>query len=270
MSDDIRAEIEQLQSQIARRQAEASKLEAEVSKLERELVEFDARYEKLVAPVQALLDAVKAAIEEIEQQRHAAMYADANPQESWTQPGEYVSVEEQYERVWGKNAHNQPPIQQPSAEPKPLASTVDGDPETRLKRLFRALARRYHPDFGVDALDRDYRTRLMAMINEAYAERDIVTLQTLMDQADGVSADVPLAVLHLRDLKQSLESLERRIDALAAERTSLLRSDVMSLKVEHKMAALKGRDLLREMAEQLDQEYWTQVARLDQLRRQNG
>jgi hypothetical protein len=36
------------------------------------------------------------------------------------------------------------------------------------------------------------------------------------------------------------------------------------------MAALKGRDLLREMADQLDQEYWTQVARLDQLRRQNG
>ena len=268
MSQDIRAEIQQLQSQIARRQVEASKLEAEVSKIERELIEFDARYEKLIAPARALLDAVQAAIEEIEQQRHAALYADVNPLESWTQPDEYESVEKQYERVWGKGAHT--PTEQLSAEPKPRQSNVDGDPETRLKRLFRALARRYHPDFAVDAIDRDYRTRLMAMINEAYAERDVNTLQTLMDQAEGVSADVPLAVLHLRDLKQSLEALERRIDALAAERTSLLRSDVMSLKVEQKMAALKGRDLLGEMAEQLDQEYWTQVARLDQLRRQNG
>lgn len=268
MSEDIQAEIERLQAQVARRQAEASKLEAEIGAMERELVEFNSRYERLIAPARALLDAVQAAIEEIEHQRHAALYADARPLESWTQPGDYVPVEEQYERVWGKGA--QTPLEQPSAEPRPRDSNLDGDPETRLKHLFRALARRYHPDFAVDAADRDYRTRLMAMINEAYAERDVATLQTLMDQPAGVSADVPLAVLRLRDLKQSLDALERRVSSLTADRTALLHSDVMRLKVEQKLAAAQGRDLLGEIADQLEQEYWNQVARLDELRRQDG
>jgi septal ring factor EnvC (AmiA/AmiB activator) len=266
LAEDIQAEIERLTAEVARRQADAAKLEAEVAGLERELADFTTRYERIVRPVEAMLDAVKAAIEELEHQRFADTYADARPLESWTQADEYVSVEEQYRRVWGAP----PPADHPSAEPKPRQSDVGGDLETRLKRLFRALARRYHPDLATDEADRAYRTALMTMINEAYTARDVETLQTLMDQGERVSADQPLAVLRLRTLKQSMAALERRIDALAAERAALLHSDVMSLKVEDKMAAFKGRNLLREMAEELETEYWAQVARLDALRSNDG
>ena len=263
MADDLQIEIERLGAEVARKQAEAAKLEAEVAGLERELADFNARYERVVRPVEAMLDAVKAAIEELEHQRFADAYADARPLESWTEPGDYVSVEEQYRRVWGTPP---PPADHPSAEPKPRESDLGGDPETRLKRLFRALARRYHPDLAADEADREYRTALMAMINEAYTGRDVETLQMLMDQGERVSADQPLAVLRLRTLRQTAAALERRIDALQAERAALLHSDVMSLKVEDKMAAFRGRDLLREMAEELETEYWAQVARLDALR----
>src|SRR6185503_14956029 len=108
----------------------------------------------------------KSAIEELENQRRDAYFADAQPLESWTEPGEYESVEDQYKRVWGSPSAS--PSQQPSAEPKPLDSNSTEDAEAVLKRLFRALARRYHPDFAADEADRVYRTRLMAMINEAY------------------------------------------------------------------------------------------------------
>ncbi|MEO8608711.1 MAG: hypothetical protein ABI690_12550 [Chloroflexota bacterium] len=264
MGDDIRSAIEALKSSIDRKQTEARKLEAEVTKLERELDEFRAQYERIIRPVEGLLDAIKGAIEELENQRRAAYFADAQPLESWTAPGEYESVEDQYKRVWGNPT--QAAREQPSAEPKPRDSDDSEDAEAKLKRLFRALARRYHPDFAADEGDRVYRTRLMAMINEAYAAHDTGTLQTLMDQDEHVSADVPLSVLHLRDLKQSAAALERRITNLESERSALLHSEMMTLKVEYKLARLKGRDLLREMAAELEQDYWTQVAHLDQLR----
>jgi hypothetical protein len=264
LADDIRSEIETLKAAIDRNQVEARKLEAEVAKLERELDDFRAQYERVIRPVEGLLDAVKAAIEELENQRRDSYFADAQPLESWTQPGEYESVEDQYKRVWGGTASA--PSQHPSAEPKPLGSDSNEDAEAILKRLFRALARRYHPDFAVDEADRVYRTQLMTMINEAYTARDTGILQTLMDQDEHVSADVPLSVLRLRDLKQAAAALERRITGLESERSSLLHSEMMTLKVEYKLARLKGRDLLREMAAQLEQDYWTQVAHLDQLR----
>jgi hypothetical protein len=263
--DDLNSEVERLRAQVAAMRTEAARLETEVTEMERELIEFDTRYGQLVGPVAALLDAVQSAIEELEHERYVANFADSKPLESWTQPGEYESIEEQYRRAWSKT-----PTEQASASPKPLASESIGDPEARLKRLFRALARRYHPDFATDDADRTYRTRLMAMINEAYAAHDVETLQTLMDQDERASVDVPLTVLHLRDLKESLVVLERRIASLEAERAALLRSQTMSLKVEARFAASQGRDLLREMAAQLEQDYWAQVARLDNLRRQNG
>ena len=40
------------------------------------------------------------------------------------------------------------------------------------KRLFRELARRFHPDLANSAFERSYRTTIMAAINEAYASRD--------------------------------------------------------------------------------------------------
>jgi hypothetical protein len=264
LADDTRSEIERLTADLSLKQVTASKLEAEIADLERELDDFRAQYERVIRPVEGLLDAVKAAIEELEDQWRKAYFADAQPLESWTQPGEYESVESQYKRVWG--SPSSPPSQQTSADPKPLDSEAEGDSEALLKRLFRALARRYHPDYATDEADRAYRTRLMAMINEAYAAHDTATLQTLMNQDEHVSADVPLAVLHLRDLKQSAAALERRIAALESERSALLHSEMMQLKVEYKLARLKGRELLREMATQLEQDYWEQVAHLDQLR----
>lgn len=264
MADDIRSEIEALKAAVDRKQVEARKLEAELARLERELDDFRAQYERVIRPVEGLLDAVKTAIDELENLRREAYFADAQPLESWTQPGEYESVEDQYKRVWGSPAPA--PSEQPSAEPKPRDSDTNEDADAKLKRLFRGLARRYHPDFAADEADRVYRTRLMAMINEAYAARDTATLQTLMDQDEHVSADVPLSVLRLRDLKQSAAALERRIAALESERSALLHSEMMTLKVEYKLARLKGRDLLREMAAQLEQDYWAQVAHLDQLR----
>ncbi len=61
---------------------------------------------------------------------------------------------------------------------------LDGEETAVIKTLYRQLARRFHPDMGIDANDRVYRTQMMMAINAAYAAGDVEKLQELMDKPD--------------------------------------------------------------------------------------
>jgi hypothetical protein len=255
MPDDLTT----LQAEVTAAEARIARLEAELTGLERELDEFRARYDQVVSPVSARLEAVKAAVAELEDQRRQEMFANATPLESWTQPGEYVPVEEQYRRIWGSPS--------PSPETITVSSPPEPDSEASLKRLYRDLARRYHPDFARNDADRDKRTRLMALINEAYDRRDPSALRALAELGEDAPADVPLVILQTDHLRRRRDDLLRRIDNLEAERAHLLNREFMKLKVDEKIARLQGRNLLAELAAALDAEYWEWVARLESLRR---
>ena len=136
-----------------------------------------------------------------------------------------------------------------------------------IKRAYRQLARRYHPDFAQDDADRDKRTRLMTLINEAYDRRDPSALRALADLGEDAPPDVPLTILQTDHLRHRRDNLRQRIAALEAERAHLLNRELMKLKVDEKIARLKGRNLLAELAASLDTEYWEWVARLESLRR---
>lgn len=259
---DIHAQITQLEAVIARQEAEAAQLEAEVVSLERELDEFAAQVERVVGAARAKLDAARAAIDELERRRYLEQYADLPPPEP-DRPLGFIPVAEQYRRVWIEPQPVEPP---PVSADKPRESTFAHDPETRLKRLYRALARRYHPDLAATPADRDYRTRLMVMINEAYEGRDLEALQLLVEQPGHASPDVPVAALRLRKLRQTSDALQQRIEHLRAEQSRLIHSDWMRLKAEEKLARGKGRDLLRDMADELEREYATAMMLLQRLR----
>jgi hypothetical protein len=143
------------------------------------------------------------------------------------------------------------------------------EPDTKkaLKELYRQLARRYHPDLVTDPGERQRRNRLMAEINQAYSQRDLGALQILIQQPETVSVEEPLAVIQLRQLHQIRAQLERRLDRLRQERSSLFNSDLMWLKVQETLLAKKKRDLLGEMVEQLERDYAICLDRIDQLRR---
>ncbi|MCB0014757.1 MAG: J domain-containing protein [Anaerolineales bacterium] len=80
------------------------------------------------------------------------------------------------------------------------------------KRLFRELARRFHPDLGGGDGERAYRTSIMAAVNEAYANNDLETLRDLAGEPD------PAAILErtasrsapLRRLQERLHACQRR------------------------------------------------------------
>lgn len=137
-----------------------------------------------------------------------------------------------------------------------------------LKKLYRLLARRYHPDLAIDDADRAYRNRIMVLINDAYAEKDLDALLALAEKDGIVSPDIPLAALHLQKLEAERNELAWRCSRLQGKYDDLLHCEMMRLKIDAALAQNKGRDLLREMAERAENEYWDCMARLDELRRE--
>lgn len=264
MTTDLQQQIAQTQADIRRLESDAARVQAEIASLEAELADFEARYQQIVEPVRAKLRAAQQAVEDLERQQYLEQYADVRPLEAaFDLPPDHVPVEEQYRRVWGGPRGPEPPPTQPAA-PAPL---TDAELEAQLKRLYRLLARRYHPDLATSPADRGYRTRLMALINQVYAEQDLSALRMLADLGDRANPDEPVAVLRLRALRGQRDQLQARLDDLNAARANLLHHALMQLKVEETLARQRGRNFLRELADQYEREYAQVMTILSRLRR---
>lgn len=81
------------------------------------------------------------------------------------------------------------------------------------KRLYRELAKKFHPDKAADAAERAYATMIMASINTAYQQRDIDTLRDLAGELDPktVSSLTGGANLRERKLRKHLLGCQRRL-----------------------------------------------------------
>ncbi len=99
------------------------------------------------------------------------------------------------------------------------------------KRIYRQLARRFHPDLSASHVEQAYRTALMAAINNAYAARDVQTLRDLADELDPMEL-AELAAIETRQerrMRERLMNLKRRrrkalkqLDALLKDSTTIL------------------------------------------------
>ena len=256
MSDQQQVQITRLQNEIQRREGELVRLQTEISELERDLTEFQSRYDRIVGAAKLRLDAVKAAIEELQDQRRLNRIGSYDPQPEWTPPPGYIPVEEQYRRFW----------QVPASEtPAPLRKS---EKNTSLKQLYRDLVRRFHPDLAIDPVERARRTEIMSHINEAYAAQDADTLEALARQTE-LANDVPLVSLTVRHLQKTLDGLIDEIENLKRERDTLFYGEMMRLKLDEKLARMRGRDLLREIVQEMNAEYFQLLAKLDELKSQN-
>jgi hypothetical protein len=181
----------------------------------------------------------------------------------------YLPVEEQYRRAWTRSSD-----QDIYAGAKPLGQ-VD---EQQLKRLYRRLARRYHPDLATDQSEQQYRTDKMAALNEAYASGSLVEMIALSDPGsespsageglDDTNADLA------RFLEKELARLQRKSRLVNNEADTLHNNPVVQLSLDIKLARRRGRDLLEEMSVDIERRIVRATAkrhelkaRLDQMRR---
>ncbi|MFC1961148.1 hypothetical protein ACFLYO_10610 [Chloroflexota bacterium] len=256
-------EIVRLEVVIEDQQAVLLELETEILDLQQDVADFQARYEREIVPLEIRLEAVQGAIQDLQAQRYEQYghpLGDAAPQQDHWQPeAGYTSVGDQYRQTW-----QQPQI---SPDDSPVRQGPIKPTETNIKKLYRQLARRYHPDLATDPAERAARHDLMARINEAYAQRDLAALQALAHQPEDAQPDQPLAALRLQELQQINRQLARRIQDLRLTRADIQLSDIMRLALEDKLSKKRGRDLLAEMARQLERETDEALFQLEQLRR---
>lgn len=269
---DLAAKLMDLQTQIMMDEATIEHLRGEVRALVRDLEEFQARYDKALKPMQMRIDVVKAAIEDIQQTRRKQQIA-ADFSEH------YESVEEQFKRIWTKTQpditdYRGNVIQNPVKKSSPTPRQKPENPLAYLKQLYRDLARRFHPDLaGNDEADRQRRTEIMTHINAAYAADDWEALEAISLEISGaelgvmrLASDDVIMIFKIRALEKEAESLENQIRMLEVERDAIFYGDMIKLKLEEKLLKGKGRDLLSELRQQMQNEYDALLQALDALR----
>jgi hypothetical protein len=222
-----RLELAEIESQLADR-------ELYVVTFRTELTAFERRYLKIVGARYAELDEINAEIAE----RLAQRRADKNVQDSAKQA-----------RARANESRSAIDAHAADVTPRSL-------PSQELKSLYREVAKRIHPDLSFDPEDRKKRQRLMAEANEAYGMGDIARLKRILEEyesspeavpGEGVGAELVRVIRKITQARRRLLEIEQEIQKLAA-------SDLAKLKVKTEESAKRGRDLLVEMAEQVDRQ----------------
>jgi len=139
----------------------------------------------------------------------------------------------------------------PQIQPPP--KDLSADTQEAIKKLYRQLARRFHPDLALSEEDRAYRTDMMMRINAAYAAGDLEQLQTIATEPDSVTqldaaqSDQQLAEALMREVARC----QRRLTEIGEELGRLARHRNAQLREKAEQLARKGRDFLEELAVEL-------------------
>jgi len=94
------------------------------------------------------------------------------------------------------------------------------------KRLYRELARRFHPDLAETAVEEAYRTSIMTAVNAAYEKQDIQALYDLAGELDpGELAELQeIDSLEIRRVREQIMKV-RRLRRKALQRLKTLRQE---------------------------------------------
>jgi hypothetical protein len=247
----LRAELDVLGQELA-------EMELELATAQGELAAFSTRYHELIAGRMTELDRIHAELAQARIQRQpddpglgaAAQQAEARAAQSQRERKAYESREAQ----------------------RDTARFAPGDD---LKKRFRQLAQKIHPDRASDEADRAWRTQLMSEANRAYRAGDAAALEEVLAlwlegqqgvRSWGTSAVPPApSSATLEVLTTQLAAIRQRIADIAAELDRLYGSKLYELSAASRMAARQGRDLLAEMAQRLDLQIELAKTELDAL-----
>ncbi|MHB1357197.1 MAG: J domain-containing protein [Anaerolineae bacterium] len=238
-----RLELEELQTELAARELGLATLQAE-------LVAFERRYLRTVGVLLAELDAIDAQIASVLAERAPT---DASAQERVRQTKQQADESDQAFR----DARNSPEADR-------------FEPSDELRKMFRDLAKKVHPDLARDPAEVARRTEIMKQMNIAYARGDCEALADLARQwehspeaikGEGMAQDL------VRTIRQ-IAQIQTRFAAIDTQTATLLDSDMARLRDEVRNAEILGRDLLVEMTVEVQERVRVARTCLDSLLRQ--
>ena len=141
-------------------------------------------------------------------------------------------------------------------------------PGGELRRLFRALARRIHPDLAADDEDRVRRHEFMAEATLAYRANDARRLQWLLEhweaQRSSISGNDPHALLSRTD--RQIAWTRYRVREMHAAIGELHASSLAEIKREAEAARGMGRNLILELRKRVSSEIDAARRELERVR----
>jgi hypothetical protein len=128
-------------------------------------------------------------------------------------------------------------------------------PSPSLKRLYRDVAKKIHPDLAVDEEDRSIREEFMKRANEAYKEGNEEKLMEILKEwesnpervkGEGIGAELIRAI-------RKIDNIDKRIKIIQSEIEELVSSELYRLRQKVEEARFEQKDLLQEMVKHLDE-----------------
>jgi predicted nucleic acid-binding Zn-ribbon protein len=233
-------QIEKIEALLAGLRPRLVEAEAELAERLAAIAAFEFKLRSRIAKFTDKLDKLDAAIEELKRKMRwlgEGWQTDAeNEAVAWA-AGQTASQEGDY-RYRGV-----------AKEPRHALGKKE---KASLKKLYRQLARRFHPDMAVDDADRTYRTQMMWAINAAYAAGDLEKLEQLFLEPNAPHTIVIESETEQLDLlTHELTRIQNRLQEIEDEMTRLdaHKSTVMMQRQEK--VARAGRDWFAEVEAQL-------------------
>jgi DnaJ-domain-containing protein 1 len=186
-----------------------------------------------------------------------------------TMRAEFHTFEREYYQVIGTRFTELDRIERQISEyMEYLEAAKDFKPSDSLKKLYREVAKKIHPDLATDETERLRRQELMAEANTAYEAGDEERLRSILNtweispesaQGEGIAVALIRVIRKIAQVQNRLRGIEEESKALEI-------TELGQLKTQVETAKQAGQDLLAEMAKQLDEQIQDAQKQLQKLK----
>lgn len=224
-------ELKRKSAQLAVYEGELARQERRLTNLRTDLLPFEERYFRRIGVRCAQLDRIEADIAGIAARRNR---------------------EDQAAQEEARQARERAKLSREAVRRKLFQGKIP--PPAPIKRLYREVARRVHPDYGGDSTDRDVRERLMAHANSAYRQCNERRLRAIVSEYEfgpeavrgqGTPLDLVRVIRRIAVVRGRLGEIDDEM-----ERTES--SELYRFLGRVREAEKSGRDLVAEVVKTLD------------------